>query len=158
MLYRIQIIASAVFVGIGPGDKCEDTVILNRSVNDLDAVFLPSPTKTIRAVSGSRDANNQLIGVSLHRLFEAVVLRRLLQGVDFVNNRKVAVERVLRIRVARQCLDTNRPGIAKIPVEAVAHGAVQDAEVLLLAHPDHVPLKEIERLHGLFALRRHNIT
>ena len=98
-----KINASILYPVRGTAHKDEILFILHGSVQNLPAVFQPLTKKRLFIIPGGRYADDKLICICLHSLLEQVVLLRLFEGVHFITNGNVAVQRVLRVRVRRQC-------------------------------------------------------
>ena len=99
MLNGIGIIDIALVVLIRPCDKREERIILNQARGHFDRVFLPPIAKRIDIITSGRNANHQLICIGALGFLEAIVLCRFFVCRHLIRNGKIAVERILAVRV-----------------------------------------------------------
>ena len=114
VLYGIGIIDIPLIVLICPGDKRKKGIVFDNASCDFYAILHMAISKRIDVITCGRDADHQLICIGLHGLFESVVLRRLFICCYLVSNCKVAVKRVLRVRIG--CHDLDFDGPIRTPV------------------------------------------
>ena len=162
VLYRVRVITIPVFVRIGPGNKHKQGIICYGPVYHLHAVIQPPVTKAVDIIARGGNADHQLVRVGLHRLFEAVVLRRFFKSVHLVRNGDVAIERILRVRVRRQSLNIQASaGLPVIVREFVVYGMLR----VIVPDPENlnqpvIPQRVqniVERLARLFQRRGDNV-
>ena len=89
---RIEIIDFSVLILRSATHEDKVLLILYRPIQDLTAVLQPLSKKQLLIVSRSGDRNEEFVGIGFHCLFEEVVLLRLLEGMNLINDRDVAVK------------------------------------------------------------------
>ena len=135
MLIRIRKIDVPVFVFLCAADK--DKKLFRKFVFDFQfqdayAHLQALVTKARHVIAGSRDSDNKLIRVRFCCLSDDVVLLCTFQRVQLIDDRNVAVQRVLCIGICGKCFDVHRSARHVLILDAVRHVVVKDSPSLIL--------------------------
>ena len=155
--FRVSEVHASVFNPFwGAAHENEILLILYGAVQYLPAILEPLPKKRLLIVSCRRYANQQLVRVGLHGLLKQIILLWLLESVDFVTDRNIAVQRILCIRVCRQSSDVKRP-VSQVCLHAVLIVIIDNMDMpaifLVLSHALDVIIQKIEGLQRLHECR-----
>ena len=155
MNFRIRVVDVPVLVGVRAAHEYKILLVLDRAVQDLPAVLDPLAEESLRVIAGRRNSDQQLVRVCLHGFLEQVVLLRLFEGMNLITDRKITVQRVLRIRVCRQCPNKKRAvrqrrrhGMLVVIVYYFYQPAGLPAD-LLLSHAVDIVVQKVKRLERL---------
>ena len=161
MLNRIQVVDIALLILISLGDKGEVGVIRHASVRDLQRVFHTAVSERVDIIAGRRDAHYEFVLITLHRLFESVVLSRYFEGREFVGDGEIAVKAVLFFRVTRHDLNIHesvrRSVIRERVLDGVFKAVVMDIHSLGHSLVIKAVLDKVECLKRLFQCGGYNI-
>ena len=136
----------------GAAHEDEILLVFYCAVQYLPAVFKALPEKCLLIVTGSRNANQKLVGVCFHSLLEEVVLLGLFEGMYLIAYGDIAVKRILGVRIGRQCPDVKR-SVPQVSLHAVLIVVVDYMDMatilLILSHALDVVVQEVEAFQCL---------